>query len=74
MSEIHTFIIEIPGELELSEEEVADLEGRFLVDAGILIDKKMGIMLPSDTTNINNVRVITRLQQPVEPPQDVTGG
>ena len=59
---IHTFIIEIPRDLELTPEEIADLEGRFQEDAGIIVEKKEGDEVDGPFVNIGAVRVITRLQ------------
>ncbi|MDQ3688060.1 MAG: hypothetical protein M3430_21000 [Acidobacteriota bacterium] len=62
MAKSHLFIIEIPRELQLSEEEIATLEGHFQVDAGNLLDARESGEPPIDDTNVNTVRVQTRLQ------------
>ena len=66
---IHTFVIEIPGDLELTPEEIANLEGRFQEDAGIIINMKEGLAEDHPFVNIGAVRVVTRLQ-----PEELTGG
>lgn len=67
--QIHTFIIEIPPELEFNEEDIALLKGRFQEDAGLLIDQKEGIASGSDLTNIGRVNVITKVQE-AQPPEE----
>lgn len=58
----HTFIIEIPADLQLNEEERAALEGHFQVDAGNLLDERDGINPDDPFTNRSAVQVITRVQ------------
>lgn len=72
--EIHTFIIDIPPELQLTEEERSELEGLFQVDAGHLLDRRAGPD-PPPFTNVQAVRVVTRLRaESLNPPGGGTPG
>jgi len=64
--QIHTFIIEIPSELDFNEKDIKKLEGRFVPDAGIVIDEKQGIQPDEPFTNTGAVKVIFRVQPPAE--------
>lgn len=62
MAESHLFIIEIPADLQLTEEEIATLEGHLQVDAGNLLDARASEGPSTTETNVNTVRVKTRVQ------------
>jgi len=62
MAESHLFIIEIPADLQLTEEEIATLEGHLQVDAGNVLDARESGDPPTTETNVNTVRVRTRIR------------
>jgi hypothetical protein len=64
---IHTFIIEIPKDVEFTPEEITTLEGQFQVDAGHILDARVPESEPTEFTNVGSVRVVTKIQAEEQP-------
>lgn len=58
-----TFVIEIPAELRLTEEETALLEGHFKTDVTVMLQARTPTDdPPHDETNVNQVHVTSRVR------------
>jgi hypothetical protein len=57
-------VLELPAELEFTRDEIDALENRFAVDALAIIRQRPPDRIPIEDTNINTVRVSSRVRRP----------